>query len=111
VALNFIGKSVEKEKPFFAVIWDGSPHRPFRALEKDKEGFEKSIMQCHFEYSPGFIGHNGTMTINFQNSNHKSQTHLTASLDGEVGQGRAGKFQFSNTSNSKVSPCFGNCFF
>lgn len=31
---------MEKEKPFFAVIWDGAPHRPFRALEKDKEGFE-----------------------------------------------------------------------
>lgn len=40
LALDFIGKSVTKEKPFFAVIWDGSPHRPFRALEKDKADFD-----------------------------------------------------------------------
>ena len=40
LALDFIRKNVENEKPFFAVIWDGSPHRPFRALEKDKAGFE-----------------------------------------------------------------------
>lgn len=27
------------ETDFFAVIWDGFPHRPFKALEKDKEPF------------------------------------------------------------------------
>src|SRR5690606_17783574 len=41
LALNFIGKSIEKNKPFFAVIWDGSPHDPFHALEKDMQGFEE----------------------------------------------------------------------
>jgi arylsulfatase A-like enzyme len=40
LALDFIGKSIEKKKPFFAVIWDGSPHYPFLALEKDMEGFD-----------------------------------------------------------------------
>lgn len=41
LALGFIGKSIENKKPFFAVIWDGSPHDPFLALEKDKVGFEE----------------------------------------------------------------------
>ncbi len=41
LALRFIDKNVQEGKPFFAAIWDGSPHAPFRALEKDKEGFEE----------------------------------------------------------------------
>jgi arylsulfatase A-like enzyme len=40
LALGFIGKSIENKNPFFAVIWDGSPHDPFLALEKDMEGFD-----------------------------------------------------------------------
>lgn len=39
-ALTFIESSQSEGKPFFAVIWDGSPHRPFKALEKDKEPFD-----------------------------------------------------------------------
>jgi arylsulfatase A-like enzyme len=38
-ALSFIKQSNNDQKPFFAVIWDGSPHRPFKALEKDKDAF------------------------------------------------------------------------
>ena len=39
-ALKFIEKNVKENKPFFTVIWDGSPHDPFVASEEDKIGFE-----------------------------------------------------------------------
>jgi arylsulfatase A-like enzyme len=38
-ALKFIEKHRSGEKPFFAVIWYGTPHSPFKALEADKAGF------------------------------------------------------------------------
>lgn len=37
-------------------------------------------MQCHFECSPNFIGHNETMTINFQKANHKSQINSNSQI-------------------------------
>ena len=40
-ALQFIKESVHSKKPFFAVIWDGSPHAPFVAKEEDMKGFEE----------------------------------------------------------------------
>jgi arylsulfatase A-like enzyme len=39
-ALKFIETSLSESRPFFAVIWDGSPHFPFRALPQDLEGFD-----------------------------------------------------------------------
>lgn len=48
-ALKFIRKEKEDKSPFFAVIWDGSPHDPWQANDKDK--------------------------INFQNLDEKSQNH------------------------------------
>jgi arylsulfatase A-like enzyme len=41
LALQFIGKNAAEGKPFFAVIWDGSPHNPWRTTDKDKAGFEE----------------------------------------------------------------------
>lgn len=38
-AITFIENNNNNHKPFFAVIWDGSPHRPWKALEKDRKGF------------------------------------------------------------------------
>jgi len=38
-ALGFIERQTEAGGPFFAVIWYGSPHDPFRALEKDMAAF------------------------------------------------------------------------
>lgn len=40
-AVQFIQKKVVADQPFFAVIWDGSPHRPFLALEKDSALFSQ----------------------------------------------------------------------
>ena len=38
-ALKFISASVKKSKPFLAVVWDGSPHSPWRASESDRKAF------------------------------------------------------------------------
>ncbi len=39
-ALKFIKKNKEEKSPFFAVIWDGSPHAPWMANDKDKKDFQ-----------------------------------------------------------------------
>ena len=38
-ALEFIAKAQEKGQPFFAVIWDGSPHNPYVATDADRAQF------------------------------------------------------------------------
>lgn len=40
-AMMFIDKHKADENPFFAVIWYGTPHSPFRALAEDKAAFAK----------------------------------------------------------------------
>ncbi len=40
-ALKFIGQQAAAEKSSFTVIWYGTPHSPFRALDKDKARFAK----------------------------------------------------------------------
>ncbi|MFH1923294.1 MAG: sulfatase-like hydrolase/transferase, partial [Planctomycetota bacterium] len=35
-ALGFIRRSVVEKKPFFAVVWFGSPHGPHQAVEEDR---------------------------------------------------------------------------
>lgn len=39
-ALQFIEKQHAAGNPFFAVIWYGTPHSPFKAFDKDKAPFE-----------------------------------------------------------------------
>jgi arylsulfatase A-like enzyme len=34
-AVRFIGKAVKSRRPFFTVIWFGSPHSPYAGLERD----------------------------------------------------------------------------
>ncbi|MGE9290008.1 MAG: sulfatase-like hydrolase/transferase, partial [Puniceicoccales bacterium] len=38
-AMTFIVESTRANQPFFAVIWDGSPHDPFLATEEDRAPF------------------------------------------------------------------------
>ncbi len=38
-ALKFIRKNAKAEKPFFTVIWYGTPHSPWRAAEEDASQF------------------------------------------------------------------------
>lgn len=38
-ALKFIGQQVKAKKPSLSVIWYGTPHSPFRALEEDAAHF------------------------------------------------------------------------
>lgn len=40
-ALKFIEEKTKNDQPFFTVIWYGTPHLPFRALEKDKAAFKE----------------------------------------------------------------------
>jgi len=39
-ALQFITRQTKSKKPFFAVIWYGTPHSPWMALDADKEPFK-----------------------------------------------------------------------
>ncbi len=49
-ALKFIKKNVKEGKPFFTVIWDGSPHDPFESDENDKKGFENLNKESREHY-------------------------------------------------------------
>ncbi|MDO8543804.1 MAG: sulfatase-like hydrolase/transferase [Opitutaceae bacterium] len=39
LALKFIGRSLQQKRPFLAVVWFGSPHSPYRALESDRQRY------------------------------------------------------------------------
>jgi len=39
-AVKFLGKHHAGDKPMFAVIWYGTPHSPFKALDQDKAAFK-----------------------------------------------------------------------
>ena len=49
-AVKFIDKHRAGEKPLFAIIWFGSPHSPFKALDADKAAFANldNLSQQHY---------------------------------------------------------------
>ena len=49
-ALSFMNRQAKKEKPFFCVIWYGTPHSPWMAMDKDKEIFDQldQSSQAHY---------------------------------------------------------------
>ena len=49
-ALEFIKEKTSQNLPFFAVIWDGSPHDPFLASEKDRDNFNDLDNQSQHHY-------------------------------------------------------------
>ena len=49
-ALEFIKEKTSQNLPFFAVIWDGSPHDPFLASEKDRDDFKDLDKQSQHHY-------------------------------------------------------------
>ena len=49
-ALEFIREKTSQNLPFFAVIWDGSPHDPFLASEKDRDNFKDLDNQSQHHY-------------------------------------------------------------
>lgn len=40
-AIRFLKEHKDTGRPMFAVVWYGSPHSPFKALEQDKKAFAK----------------------------------------------------------------------
>ncbi len=40
-ALRFMRSQVDEDQPFFAVIWFGTPHSPFRAAQDDMKSFNE----------------------------------------------------------------------
>ena len=49
-ALEFIKEKTKQNLPFFVVIWDGSPHDPFLASEKDRDTFKDLDKQSQHHY-------------------------------------------------------------
>ncbi len=49
-SLNFISSTIKNEKPIFAVIWDGSPHKPWVASDADRRPFEKLNSKSQHHY-------------------------------------------------------------
>lgn len=47
-ALDFIRDQVELDRPFLSIIWFGSPHSPFDALEEDKQLYEGKPMAEYY---------------------------------------------------------------
>lgn len=46
-ALKFAKRQKDKSKPFFAVIWYGSPHNPMRALDQNLKGLKSDKLGHH----------------------------------------------------------------
>ena len=38
-AIEFMGRAIERKKRFLAVVWFGSPHRPHRAADEDRQAY------------------------------------------------------------------------
>ena len=49
-ALNFIRRQNQIQQPFFAVVWYGTPHSPFKAAESDMESFKDLDEQSMHHY-------------------------------------------------------------
>ncbi len=49
-ALDFMTRQVRAEERFFAVIWYGTPHSPFKASEADSEPFKDLDQQSKHHY-------------------------------------------------------------
>ncbi len=50
-ALKFIEEKSNQNKPFFTVIWDGSPHIPFMASKSDIEKFKNLDERSQLHYA------------------------------------------------------------
>ena len=77
-ALDFIGRQVRAARPFFVVIWYGTPHSPWFASDEDRAAFD--------------------------NLDEKSQHHYgeLVAMDRSVGQLRAGLREFQVEQNTLV---------
>lgn len=49
-AMEFISTATKQQKPFLAVIWDGSPHSPWVASDADRKPFAKLDLDSQHHY-------------------------------------------------------------
>mgnify|MGYP005848202003 CR=1 FL=1 len=42
-AIRFIGDAVKRGKPFFTVVWFGSPHEPYAAIDEDMVPYHETL--------------------------------------------------------------------
>ncbi len=49
-SMKFIQKALQKKLPFLSVIWDGSPHWPYIASDKDRKDFSDLDMDSQHHY-------------------------------------------------------------
>lgn len=78
LAVQFIRKNAEAGQPFFAVIWDGSPHRPFKSLAKDSALFSQLTPsnQAHYGELAAFDRNVGVLRDALQELNVAENTIL-----------------------------------
>ena len=89
-ALDFAARSQSVGKPFFIVIWFGSPHSPYEALENDPApykhlGEELSHLRrakqcsavCHVRHHAHIAGHPGYQTRPFGTPTRRYQSQKT----------------------------------
>lgn len=50
-ALSFISGQAKMQKPFFCVIWYGTPHSPFMSLKNDQDDFQELDENSKHHYS------------------------------------------------------------
>ncbi len=49
-ALKFIASSKKRRKPFLSIIWDGSPHKPWKASKEDRKAFSELNEKSQHHY-------------------------------------------------------------
>lgn len=75
-ALKFIEDALKHQKPFFTVIWDGSPHDPFAATEQDLKDFENlnTMSKHHYGEIVAFDRSLGTLRQQLRKLNVEENT-------------------------------------
>jgi arylsulfatase A-like enzyme len=82
-ALSFMNKQAKKEKPFFCVIWYGTPHSPWMARDKDREIFDQldHNSQAHYAELLAMDRSIGTLRSGLKEMNIEQDTMVWFSSD------------------------------
>lgn len=82
-ALSFMNRQAKNEKPFFCVIWYGTPHSPWMAMDKDKEIFNQldQSSQAHYAELRAMDRSIGTLRSGLKEMNIEQDTMVWFSSD------------------------------